>query len=142
MVAAGSPIRTNADVDKAGTKVVVGRGSVYDLFLTRNLKNAEIVRVPTSAAVIPAFVAEKYPVAANIKSLLKEYAATRPEVRVLDGRFMAIEQAMGIDHGKPAGHRYLAAFIEEMKRDGFVARALERSGQKGAQVAPPAAAAR
>lgn len=142
MVATGSPIQANADVDRDGIKVVAGKGSAYDLYLARNLKAAKVVQVPTSADVIPTFVREKHDVAANIKSLLVQYAATHPEVRVLDGRFMAIEQAMGMGHGRPAGHRYLSAFIEEMKRDGFVARALEKSGQKDAQVAPSSTAAR
>ena len=75
--------------------------------------------------------------AAGVKQPLVQFAKTNPNVRVMDGRFMAIEQAMGTPKGREAGARYLRQFVEEMKASGFVARALERSGQGDAMVAPP-----
>ena len=136
LVARDSPIRANADVDRAGTRVVVGRGSAYDLYLSRELKAATLVRAPTSAAVTDTFVAQKLDVAAGVKQQLEVDAKRVPGLRLLDGRFMVIRQAMGTPRAREAGARYLATYIEEMKRSGFVTRALERHGIEGASVAP------
>lgn len=138
MVPAGSAIRTITDVDRDGVRVAVGRGSAYDLYLTRTLKQATLVRAPTSPAAIELFVKEKLEVAANVKQPLVRFAAGNPSVHVLDGRFMVIEQAMGTPKGRSAGARYLREFVEEMKASGFVAAGLQRSGQLDAAVAPPA----
>jgi polar amino acid transport system substrate-binding protein len=71
-----------------------------------------------------------------------EFAKTNSTVRVMDGRFMEIRQAMGTPKlrygGREAAPRYLHAFVEEMKATGFVAKGLERSNQPDAVVAPPA----
>ena len=136
LVARDSPIRANADVDRAGTRDVVGRGSAYDLYHSRELKAATLVRAPTSAAVTDTFVAQKLDVAAGVKQQLEADAKRVPGLRLLDGRFMVIRQAMGTPRAREAGARYLATYIEEMKRSGFVARALERHGIEGASVAP------
>ena len=138
MVPAGSPLRTIAEVDREGVRVAVGNKSAYDLYLTRTLKRAQLVRAPTSPAAIELFVKEKLEVAAGVKQPLVEFAKTNPNVRVMDGRFMAIEQAMGTPRGRDAGARYLREFAEEMKASGFVAAGLQRSGQVDAAVAPPA----
>ena len=81
---------------------------------------------------------EKLEAAAGVKQPLVEFAKTNPNVRVMDGRFMAIEQAMGTPRGREAGARYLREFVEEMKASGFVAAGLQRSGQVDAAVASPA----
>lgn len=138
MVRADSPLKTNDDVDREGVRVVVGAKSAYDLYLSRALKRAQIVRAPTSPAAIEWFVKDRYEVVANIKQPLVAYAQNNPGMRVMDGRFMAIEQAMGTPRGREAGARYLRGFIEDVKASGFVARGLERSGQKDAAVAPAA----
>ena len=87
---------------------------------------------------IDMFVNDKLEVAAGVKQPLVAYAKDHPEVRVMDGHFMEIQQAMGTPKGRTAGADYLRAFVEEMKASGFVAEALKRSGQSAA-VAPPAA---
>ena len=141
MVLKDSPLKAIADVDKPGIRIAVGRGSAYDLFLTRTLKNAELVRAQTSGgrAMIDLFFKDKLEVAAGVKQPLVEYAKTDPNVRVMDGRFMEIQQAMGTPKGrKPATLAYLRGFIEEMKATGFVADALKRSNQPDAAVAPAA----
>jgi polar amino acid transport system substrate-binding protein len=97
-----------------------------------------LVRVPTSAGAIDVFLKDKLEAAAGVKQLLVEFANTHPNVRVMDGRFMAIEQAMGTPKGRDAGSLYLRKFVEEMKASGFVARGLEKSGQGDATVAPKA----
>ena len=138
LVPADSPLRTIEDVDRDGVRVAVGNKSAYDLYLTRTLKRAQLVRVPTSPAAIEVFLKDKLEAAAGVKQPLLQFAKTHPNVRVMDGRFMAIEQAMGTPRGREAGARYLREFIEEMKASGFVARGLEKSGQGDATVAPKA----
>ena len=137
LVPADSPLRTIGDVDREGVRVAVGNKSAYDLYLTRTLKRAQIVRAPTSPAAIEVFVRDNLEAAAGVKQPLLQFAKTNPNVRVMDGRFMAIEQAMGTPKGREAGVRYLREFIEEMKASGFVAKALSASGQSDAAVAPP-----
>ena len=134
-----SPIRQNAEVDRVGVRVVVGAGSAYDLYLTRELKQAQLVRAPTSPAVVDMLVAQKLEVAAGVKQQLEADARRIPGVRLLDGRFMVINQAMATQKGRPAGLRYLAAFVEQMKASGFVADALRRHNIEGAALAPPSA---
>jgi polar amino acid transport system substrate-binding protein len=141
MVPADSPLHTIADVDRPGIRIAVGLGSAYDLYLSRTIKNATIVRATAGGGseMIELFVKDRLEVAAGVRQPLLAYAATHPEVRVMDGRFMDIRQAMGTPRGRTAGARYLAAFVEDMKASGFVAEALKRSNQSAA-VAPPAAA--
>jgi polar amino acid transport system substrate-binding protein len=136
-----SPIRANDEVDRAGRSVVVGQGSAYDLYLTRELRQASIVRAPTSPAVVGTFVERNADVAAGVKQQLEADARRLGGLRLLDGRFMVIQQAMGTPKGRgPAAAAFLAAFVEEMKASGFVADALARHGIEGASVAPAAQA--
>jgi polar amino acid transport system substrate-binding protein len=139
LVPQASAIRSNADVDRDGVRVVVGAGSAYDLYLSRELRNARIVRAPTSPSVADEMVAQNLEVAAGVKQQLEADAKRIPGVRLLDGHFMVINQAMATPKGRTPGARYLAEFVEEMKASGFVASALERHGIKGAALAPPAA---
>ena len=138
LVPTDSPLRTIQDVDRDGVRVAVGNKSAYDLYLTRTLKRAQLVRVPTSPEAIDVFLRDKLEAAAGVKQPLLQFAKTHPDVRVMEGRFMAIEQAMGTPKGREAAARYLREFVEEMKASGFVARALEKSGQGDATVAPRA----
>ena len=131
------PVRANADVDAPGFRVVVAQGAAYDLFLSRELKHATIVRAPTPAAVIEVFLAGGGDVAAGVKQQLEADAKRHPGLRLVPGRFMVIRQAMGVPRGREAGARYLAGFVEAMKSSGFVARALARHGIEGASVALP-----
>jgi len=133
-----SPIRTNSEVDRTGVRVVVATGSAYDLYLTRELKQAQLVRVPTSAVVVDTMVSGTYEAAAGVRQQLDADAKRAPNVRLLDGRFMVIGQAMALPKGRPAGARYLGAFVESVKASGFVAEALKRNGIGGAAVAPRA----
>ena len=138
MVPQDSPLKTVADVDRAGVRIAIGRGSAYDLYLTRTLKHATLVRAATGGccAMIDLFRAEKLDAVAGVRQPLVEYARTHPDVRVMDGRFQEIRQAMGTPKGRLAGAAYLRAFVEEMKASGFVAESLKRSNQPDAQVAP------
>jgi len=116
---------------------VVGKGSAYDLYLSREIKAATLVRSPTSPGVVDQFLAEKLEVAAGVRQQLEMDAKRVSGVRMLEGRFMVINQAMGTLQGRPAGAQYLSAFVEEMKASGFVAEALKRHRIEGAAVAPP-----
>jgi len=139
LVPDASTIRRNEDVDRDGVRVAVGKGSAYDLFLSRELKKAILVRASTSQAVTDLFVAQKLDVAAGVKQQLEADAKRVPGLRLLEGRFMVINQAMGTPKGREAGAKYLGEFVEDMKASGFVARALARHGIEGAMVAPLAA---
>lgn len=136
MVRSSSTITSNEAVDVAGRRVVVGRGSAYDLYLTRTLQHAEIVRTPTSDGVVDHFLERGYEVAAGVKQQLEADARRVQGVRLLPGRFMVINQAMASPRGKEAGARYVRQFVEDLKASGFVAEALARHNQK-AVVAPP-----
>ena len=138
LVRQDSPLRGNAEVDRAGVRIAAAAGSAYDLFLSRELKQAKIVRAPTSQAVTDLFVAQGLEVAAGVKQQLEADAKRIPGLRLLEGRFMVINQAMGTPKGREAGAQYLRGFVEQMKASGFVARALERHRIEGAAVAPPA----
>jgi polar amino acid transport system substrate-binding protein len=132
-----SPIRTNAEVDHAHNRVAVGKGSAYDLFLTRELKAAQIVRAPSSPAVVSTFIDQSLEVAAGVKQQLEADARKTPGLRLLDERFMVIQQAMGVPKSRgQAAADALADFVEAMKASGFVADALARHGIAGASVAP------
>jgi polar amino acid transport system substrate-binding protein len=135
LVPKDSALKTVGDVDRAGVRVGVNKGSAYDLFLTRTLKQAQLIRGESG---IELFVRDKLDAAAGVKQPLVEYAKTNPAVQVMNGRFMEIQQAMGTPRGRAAGARYLRRFVEEMKSGGFVADALKRSNQPDAAVAPPA----
>ncbi|MDB5914446.1 MAG: putative extracellular solute-binding protein [Ramlibacter sp.] len=136
LVKSGSPLQRNEDVDRAGNRIAVGRGSAYDLYLTREIKAGTLVRTPTSAAVTDTFLAQDLEVAAGVKQQLEADARRVGGVRLLPGRFMVIEQAMGVPKGRRAAHAWLTNYVEEMKASGFVANALRRHGIEGALVAP------
>lgn len=139
LVRKDSPLQTNDEVDRLGTRVAVGARSAYDLYLSRELKAATIERAPTSPDVVSHFLARQLDVAAGVKQQLEADARSQPGLRLLPGRFMVINQAMGMAKGKAAGAQALVAFVEQAKASGFVARALDRHGITGAVVAPPTA---
>ena len=132
-----SPLADNAEVDRAGTRIAVGAGSAYDLFLTRELRHAEVVRVQGAPAVMAMLRAGQVEVGAGIRQMLEAEALRAPGTRLLPGRFMVIQQAMGTPASRGAeAQATLAAFVEEMKSTGFVAEALKRHRIEGAGVAP------
>ena len=139
LVPEASPIRANEEVDRPGIRVVVGKGSAYDLFLSRELRQAEIVRAPSSPAVVDVFSQQQLDVAAGVRQQLQADLLRMPGHRLLPGRFMVIQQAMGLPLSRgPDAAAHLRQFVEEMKASGFVAEAMQRHGIKGASVAPAA----
>ncbi len=137
VVPADLPLRAIEDVDHTGVRVAVARGSAYDLYLTRAIKHATLVRAPSGPEALDLFVNDRLEAAGGVRQPIVAFAQAHPGMRVIPGRFMAIEQAMGVPKGRDVG--YLRTFVEEMKASGFVARALATSGQADAHVAPPAA---
>lgn len=136
MVRADSPLRRVHDVDREGVRVAVGLKTAYDLFLTRNLKHAQLIRSASSKTAIAQFVAEGLDAAAGVRQPLVAAAATTPGLRVMDDSFMVIRQAAAVPKGRPEALAYLDRFIEDAKASGFVARALDESGVEAA-LAPP-----
>lgn len=138
LVRGDSPIQGNDEVDREGVRVVVGGGSAYDLYLTRELKKATLVRVATSQIVTDTMLAEKIEAAAGVTQQLEADAKRISNVRLLGSTFMVINQAMAVPKGRAVGLAYASAFVEEMKASGFVADALKRHGIHGAAVAAAA----
>jgi polar amino acid transport system substrate-binding protein len=140
MVRSSSPLKTVADVDRPGVRIAVGRGSAYDLYLTRTISNATIVRSATGGccSMIDLFVADKLEAVAGVRQQLVAHSGADPSMRIMADRFMDVPQAVAIPKGRKVAPAFLRAFVEEMKSSGFVANALRRSGQVGALVAPAA----
>src|SRR3990172_2926129 len=138
LVPSDSPFRAIADIDRAGVRVGVSANSAYDLFLSRSLQHAQLVRAPSPDAAFELIVGGKVDVVAGVRQHLVANAGKLPGARVLDGRFMAIEQALGIPKGRAAGAKYLREFIEDVKASGAVARAIEKAGVRGVSVPPKA----
>ena len=137
LVKEGSPIQSNDEVDVSGNRVVVGKGSAYDLFLTREMKFAQIVRSPTSPTVVDLFLEGNYELAAGVRQQLESDAKKTPGLRLLPGRFMVIQQAMGLPKNRgDVATRLLSDFVEDMKGSGFIANAMQRHGIHGASIAP------
>lgn len=139
LVPRDSTVLDNAEADREGIQVAVIRGSAYDLFLSRELRAAQIERLADAPAVLQSVKAGQVAVAAGIRQLLENWASQDASLRVLPGRFMVIEQAMGVPAGRgAAAAQALSEFVERMKASGFVAEALARHGVQGARVAPAA----
>jgi polar amino acid transport system substrate-binding protein len=130
-----SVITTTADVDREGVRIGVNKGSAYDLFLSRTLQHASVVRGDEGVDVFRDLGLE---VVAGIRQPMAEFVNSHPGFRLIEGRFMEIQQAMGTTRTRgPETVRFLRAFIEELKASGFVAEALRRANQPDATVAPP-----
>ena len=132
----GSPLTSASDVDRPGVRVGVKKGSAYDLFLTRTLAHAKVVRGSEGTSV---FTEQQLEVAAGIRQPVVDFAATTPGIRLLEPRFMEIQQAVGTTRSRSdQAIGFLHTFVEELKANGFIAGALDRSGRRDAAVAPPA----
>jgi polar amino acid transport system substrate-binding protein len=138
LVPAGSPLRTLQDVDRDGVRIAVSERSAYDLFLTRELKQAQLVRAPSPSASVDLFFDRRLDALAALRPVLVGLARQHPESRILDGRFTVVTQAVGAPRGRPAVAQFLREFIEDAKASGLVANAIDASGIVGVSVAPPA----
>jgi len=138
MVPAGSPLKTIADVDRAGVRIAVTARSAYDLWLARNIKHAELVRSNSLDAACEQFVRDKLDALAGLRPRLLSDVQKLPGARILDGQFTAVQQAVGTARPNTAGAAFLSDFVEKAKASGFVAGLIERHKVVGLSVAPPA----
>ena len=138
LVKADSPLQINTDVDKPGNVIVVGKGSAYDLYLTRTIKEASLLRAANSQTVVDDFMNGAGNVAAGVKQQLESDAQRYSNIRILPGHFMVINQAIGIPKARKnvaVTSNYLSALITELKQSGFVTQAMKRHNIQGARVA-------
>jgi len=138
MVPEGSPIKSIADVDHKGVRIAVSARSAYDLWLENNIRNATLVRATGLDAAYDKFVGDKLDVLAGLRPGLLKDMAKAPGMRILDGKFTAVQQAVGTARPNTAGAAFLAAFVEKAKKSGLVAGLIERHKVRGLSVAPPA----
>ena len=124
LVPAASALQAVEEVDRAGLRVAVARGSAYDLHLTRQLKQATRVVAPSPTEALEWFVRNHLEAAAGVRQPLEAYARAHPGFRVLPGQFMSIHQAMAVPKGREAGRQYLDAFLEELQASGWLAQVL------------------
>lgn len=138
LVPAGSPFHAIEEIDRDKMRVGISAKSAYDLFLSRTMQRAELVRASGPDAAFELLMTGQVDVLAGVRQHLVANSVKLPGSRVFADRFMAIEQALGIPKGRAEAARYLREFIEEVKASGVVARAIERAGVSGVAVAPPA----
>ena len=138
LVPAGSPLKTIAEVDRPGVRIAVTARSAYDLWLSRHLAHAELVRSGSLDAAYEQFVGEQLDALAGLRPRLLKDAEKLPGARMLEGQFTAVQQAVGTARGNEAGAAFLRDFVEEAKASGLVARLIERQHVRGLSVAPPA----
>ncbi len=128
-VPAGSSLRSIADVDREGVRIAVADKSAYDLFLRRSVHRARLVRAPGVDASVTLFFAEQLEALAGLRPLLVTIAERHPGSRVLDGRFTAVQQAIGTPSGRDA--TYLDEFVAAVKTSGFISATIEKHGMRG-----------
>jgi polar amino acid transport system substrate-binding protein len=136
LVPAGSPIRTLAEVDRSGVRIATAARSAYDLYLSRSLEHAELVRAEGIPASYELFVKEKLDVLSGLLPRLVSDVARLPGARVLEGRFTAVQQAIGTPKARTAAAGYLREFVASIKPSGLVAQLIDKHGVKGVNVAP------
>ena len=134
----GSPLKSIEDVDRKGVRIAISERSAYDLYLTRTLKNAELVRIRGGDEAFKRFVDDRLEALAGLRPRLITDQANLPGSRILDGNFTAVQQACGTPKGRAAGAQYLRAFIEDTKASGLVARFIADNKVRGLTVAPKA----
>lgn len=135
LVPAGSPLRAIADVDRKGVRIAVPEKSAYELYLTRSLKDAELVRIKGADAAFKEFVAAKLDALAGLRPRLVTDHEKLPGSRILEGNFTAVQQAAGTPKGRPAGAQYLREFIEDARASGLVKKLIEKHNVRGLTVA-------
>ena len=140
LVPPNSRLRTIADVDQEGVRVAAPARANYELYLSRSLKRANLVRADNADAAFKLLVEGRVEALAGLSQALGSLAEKLPGSRMIDGRFMAVPQSVGTPKGRDAGFAYLRVFVEDAKASGMVARSIQNTGYRGVSVAPPAAA--
>ena len=138
LVPPGSPLQAIAEVDRPGVRIAVPDRSAFELYLSRNLQHAQLVRVHGADNAFQRFVADQLEALAGLRPRLVTDQDALPGSRLLEGNFTAVQQAAGTPTGRPVGAQYLRAFIEDIKATGLVARTIARHNVRGLTVAPQA----
>ena len=138
LVPAGSHLQTIADVDAPGVRIAVAGRSAYGLWLDRNIRHAELVRADSLGGATERFIQGKLEALAGLRPGLLADRDKLPGARIIEGKFSAVQQAIGTAKRNTAGAAYLSRFVEEAKASGLVARLIERHKVRGLSVAPPA----
>ena len=136
LVPESSELTSVDEVDRPGVRIGISASSAYDLFLSRTIKLAELIRAPNPDAAFQLLLDDKVDVVAGVRQHLVANSSKLPGAHVFQGRFMAIQQALGIRKGRQVAEA-LSDFIEQAKASGLVARIIENAGVRGVSVAPP-----
>jgi polar amino acid transport system substrate-binding protein len=136
LVPAGSPLQSVVDVDHIGSRIAVRTGSAYDLWLTRNIRHATLVRSDAADGPFKQFVHDGLDALAGLRPQLLNEVGKLPGARILSGNFTAVQQAIGTIKSNVAGAAFLRDFVEDAKRSGLVARLIEKHRVVGLSVAP------
>jgi polar amino acid transport system substrate-binding protein len=136
LVPGTSTFRAAEEVDREGVRVVAPARANYELFLSRHLKRAQLVSTHGAEAAFDLLVTGKADALAGLKQALLDLLQRLPDSRILEGRFMGVRQSIAVPKGRDAGLAYLRRVVEDAKRSGLVARAIERTGVRGVSVAP------
>ena len=134
----GSQLKSVAEVDRKGVRIAVPERSAYELWLTRNIKNAELVRIKGADETFKQFVDDKMDALAGLRPRLITDHANLPGSRILDGNFTTVQQAAGVPKGRRAAFAYLREYIEDIKASGLVAKTIEKNNVRGLTVAAKA----
>jgi polar amino acid transport system substrate-binding protein len=135
LVPPGSPLRAAAEVDRAGVRIAIATGSVYEFHLNRHLERATLVGAASTHAAFELFAAKRLDALVGLRPRLAVDSEMMPGSRVVDGRFMRVEQSIASRRGRDAGAEYLRGFVADLKLSGMIAAALERNGVRGVAVA-------
>jgi polar amino acid transport system substrate-binding protein len=126
-----SALRSAAQVDASGIRVVTSEKTGYELYLTRTLRNATLIRTKGTQASVNLFNERRADALAGLKPALLDSLDKMPDARLLEGKFMTVNHGLGTPRERPAATAYLKGFVEEMNASGFVARSIERHGVQG-----------
>jgi polar amino acid transport system substrate-binding protein len=138
LVRGDSPLRTAAEVDRDGVRVAAPARANYELYLSRNLKHARLVSTAGHDEAFTALKAGQVEAMAGLTQALHDRLPQLAGARIVEGRFMGVQQSIAVPRGRDAGLTFLRRVVEDAKASGLVARAIERTGARGVSVAPPA----
>lgn len=132
LVHGDSPLQAASQVDTTGVRIAALEKAGYELFLTRTLRHATLIRTQSQAGSIELFNARGADAIAGLKPALLDDLARLPSARLLEGTFMTVNHGLGTPRLRgDAGAAYLQGFVEDMARSGFIARSVERHAVKG-----------
>ena len=138
LVPPGSPLKHADEVDRKGVRIIVPEKAAYELYLSRTIRNAELVKDKGGDLCFQRFVAEKFDALAGLRPRLMSDQKKLPGATIVEGRFTAVQQAAGVPKGRPNAAKYLAAFIEDVKASGLVAKAISDNQVVGLTISAPA----